>query len=838
VTKTCPTDRAATLPWLALAFIWILLACGTPAQAQLVAGPKVAKILIQHIGPQSASDELIRAQIRVKVGDAYLRQAVDDDIHSLYGTGFFFNIRVGDALTADGVVLTYIVQGKPRLTELKFTGNKKYSESKLRKKVSSKVGEPLDERKLFTDSQEIQKMYQKAGYPRTEVKYVLNVDENAGRGTATFEITENPKVKIIKVEFAGAHAFTEKKLRKVIKTRKHWMFSWLTGSGHLKDEQFEEDREKLAEFYRDHGYIDFEIRNVEFLNPTPNTMVIRFTIYEGRQYKVGAVKFTGNKVLTTAAITNGIRSVYSHRVKLGPNGLPMDVGDIFTPKGLTKDIEAMEDLYGSKGYIDVSASSRNLVVLRIPNTETGTMDLEFKIDEGQKYKVEKIEIRGNTKTKDKVIRRELAVIPGETFDMVRVKLSKSRLQGLNYFEKVEARPEPTDVQNSKNLVVAVDEKNTGNMTVGAGFSSVDSIVGFAEISQGNFDLFHPPTFTGGGQKFRLRLQVGTERQDYLVSFIEPWFLGRRLALGVDAYYHDWSYQSQDNMYNEIRYGGRVSLTRALGSEFLIGSVFLTEEEIGILLNPGWHGWRYTSQAGGAGTQGGRGGPAGQAPGPTALPIPPNVPPSILAETGYSFVPRIGGSLAYDTRNSVQLPNKGQRTELAGEFAGGFLGGDKEFYKLELRSAWYFPGFAEGHVLEVVGRTGVADSLTSDDVPFYDRYYLGGMYTLRGFKYRDVSPRDPGFSEPVGGDTFWFGSLEYSIPIIERLRVAAFYDIGNVSSSPYHWDFKNYSDNFGFGIRLNLPIGPLRLDYGIPIHHDKYNSGNGQFQFGVGWERPF
>ena len=132
------------------------------------------------------------------------------------------------------------------------------------------------------------------------------------------------------------------------------------------------------------------------------------------------------------------------------------------------------------------------------------------------------------------------------------------------------------------------------MTVGAGFSSVDSVVGFAEVSQGNFDLFHPPTFTGGGQKFRLRLQVGTERQDYLVSFIEPWFLGRRLSLGVDAYYHDWSYQSQDNIYDEIRYGGRVSLTRALGSEFLIGSLSFTEEEIGIVLNPGWHGWEYTS----------------------------------------------------------------------------------------------------------------------------------------------------------------------------------------------------------------------------------------------------
>src|SRR4030095_12891785 len=175
-----------------------------------------------------------------------------------------------------------------------------------------------------------------------------------------------------------------------MKTRKRWFMSWLTGSGYLKDEQFDEDKEKLAEFYRDNGYIDFEIKNIEFVNPEPNELIIRFTIYEGRQYKVGSVTFSGNKIFTTGAITNGIRATYNKRIKLGPNGLPMDVGDTFTPKGLTKDIEAVEAFYGAKGYIDVSANSRNLEVLRIPNTETGMMDLEFKIDEGQRSFIEKI----------------------------------------------------------------------------------------------------------------------------------------------------------------------------------------------------------------------------------------------------------------------------------------------------------------------------------------------------------------------------------------------------------------------------------------------------------------
>jgi outer membrane protein insertion porin family len=822
--------------------LFLLLAVLRPHVAGQAPTSKISKIEIKHLGPAAVSDDLVRANIRVKVGDPYRRLAIDDDIRNLYGTGLFYNIRVSEDVGPDGVVLTYTVQGKPRLTEIKFQGNKKFSDAKLLKKLSSKVGEPLDERKLFTDAQELEKLYQKSGIPRTTVNPRVSIEETAGRGTATFEITETPKVKIISVDFVGAKAFKQKKLRKAIKTRKHWMFSWITGSGYLKDEQFEDDQEKLREFYREHGYIDFEIKDVQFVNPTPTTMVIRFLVYEGTQYKVGSVKITGNKLFTTNEISRGLhymRAIRGSRAKQGPNGLEMDVGDIFTPKGYTRDIEQVEDFYGAKGYVDVTSSSRHLVVVKVPNTETGTMDLEFKIEEGQKSYVEKIEIRGNTKTKDRVIRRELAVAPGEVFDMVRAKVSKQRLEGLQYFEKVDTRPEETEVPNRKNLVVGVDEKNTGNLTMGAGFSSVDAIVGFVEVSQGNFDLFHPPTFTGGGQKFRLRVQIGTERQDYIASFVEPWFLGRKLALSVDAYHRELNFQSPGSIYDETRTGAKVGLTRTIFNDFFSAGISYTIEDVGIKLNPGFHGPLYTPQSDPGSPFGTPTGPTGPFPGPPVRLIPANVPNAILDETGHSLLSRVGFSIARDTRNSPLLPNKGQRTELFAEIVGGPLGGDKEFYKLDLRTAWYFKGFLPGHVLEVIGRTGVADAFgDSEDVPFYDRFYLGGLYSLRGFKYRGISPRQPGFNEPIGGDTYWFGSAEYSIPIIERLRLAVFYDIGDVESKAYDYNFDNFSDNWGFGIRLNLPIGPLRLDYGIPIHHDRFNSGSGRFQFGVGYTREF
>jgi outer membrane protein insertion porin family len=794
--------------WLWRGVILALVLMGFLPHLPAQTGTRIRQILIRHVGPQAASDDLIRANIRIREGDPYNKLNVNDDVNNLYKTGYFYNIKVDEKATDQGIVLTYILQGKPVLTDIKFTGNKRWTAAKLTKQVSSKVGEPLDEAKLFADSRKILEKYQKAGLQKTTVRPLVVIDENAGRGVATFEISEAPKVRIKNVEFVGANAFTQRKLRKTIKTRRHWMFSWLTGSGKLKDEQFEDDKDKLREFYRSEGYIDVEVKDkdIQFEQIDPKWMVIKIPVYEGKRYKVGDVTFKGNSLFSTNEIVPALRHREGPRTKVG---LSMGVGETFTPKGLSKDRQAIEDFYGARGYID----ARVRPVLS-PNVETGTMDIVYQIDEGKPSRIEKIEIKGNTKTKDRVIRRELAVAPGEVFDLVRVKISTNRLYGLNYFEKVDAQPEETDVPNRRNLVIGVEEKNTGNLTMGAGFSTVDNVVGFVELSQGNFDLFNWPRFTGGGQKFRIRAAVGTKRQDYLTSFIEPWFLGRRLALGVDLYHRDLQYQSR--LYDEIRTGGRISLTRQL-REFWIGGVSYTLENVGLRIPESEKivdivtGKRAVSD-------------------------------EVLAEEGYKLVSKVGASLAYDTRNSALLPDKGQRTEFLTEVAGSVLGGDVDYYKLELRHARYFPGFAQGHVLELIARGGIVDFYdNSTRVPLWDRFYLGGMYSLRGYKYRDVGPRDEN-DEPIGGGTYWFGSAEYSIPIIERLRFAVFYDIGMVYYQAYSFDRLGnqpfYNDDVGAGIRLNLPIGPLRLDYGIPITRDPGRSRSGKFQFGVGYTREF
>ena len=817
----------------------LLFFCCLPVARGQLASERISAIEVTNVGPAAASVALVRANIHVKVGDVYDRRAVYDDIPNLYATGFFANIVIRERQTDDGVVVTYVLWGKLRVTSIVVDGNTEFKTAKLLKKATSHVGDPLDELKLLNDTQAMEKLYEDSGYTGTTIRYELvNVDQARGQAGVLFQVTEKPKIKIQDVQFIGAHAFTQRKLRSVVKTRRHWIFSIFTGNGVFKQEEFDDDPDTLADFYRNEGYIDFELTGTNIIYPSPRRMIVQFVVSEGRQYRVGSVTFKGNTVFTAAQLAQGLKDQHAaakSKTVIGENGLEADVGLIYKPNSLTDDLQALEDFYGSKGYIDVRRG-QTLVATQIPNTDTGTMDLEYQIQEGQQFKIEKIEIRGNVKTRDRVIRRELAVSPGDTFDMLRVKLSQQRLEGLGYFTQdtgvqTRAESDPTLPSDTKNLVITVEEQSTGNMTFGAGYDTVQSVSGFVSVEERNFDLFKPPYFIGqgGGQKVRLSLTVGSLVQDYELDFQEPWFLGRKLALDTSFYRTVSDYQSLNNLYDVARSGVRVGLTRALNSDFLIGSVGYNLEDVDIFN------------------------------------VNPNAPTTILGDAGSVLLNRFSASLAWDSRNDVKLPNGGNRTALSTELTLG----DRSYLKTQISSAWYFKGFAKGHVIELVGRAGVAQPLGNDDVPFYDRYYLGGLRDLRGFDYPSVGPRavtqDGSQYEPIGGDTFWMGSIEYSVPVMGPVRLATFFDIGNVSSRPwsnagYTVFGKNneglinnpligfsqvnagntgtYSDNYGVGIHIDIPnLGPLRLDYGIPIHHDQFNSPSGKFQFGVGFTRP-
>ncbi|RTZ67122.1 MAG: hypothetical protein DSZ35_06875 [Verrucomicrobia bacterium] len=513
--------------------------------------------------------------------------------------------------------------------------------------------------------------------------------------------------------------------------------------------------------------------------------------------------------------------------------------------------------------------------------------------------MEKVEIRGNTRTKDKVIRRELAISPGEVFDMVSVELSKRRLEGTGLFESVDTQVEKIpELPNRRNLIVGVQEGRTGHLIMGFGYSSIEAMFAQAGYVQGNFDLFNPPFFTGGGQKFRLQITAGTRRQDYQVTFEEPYFLDRKLRFSVNLYHREIQYYSR--YFEQHQTGAKIGLSRTLWNDFTYGGIDYTIESIGI------HDRSYFSDMLAEHDMLANGLAKGHPDSLSANPFDwtydmARLEQGELAELNNNrLVSKLGLFFAYDTRNHALMPSRGQRTQVNADIAGGPLGGDTEMYRLEVETAYYYPGFAEGHVWEVVGKLGVVDTFgDSRRVPYFDRFFLGGGYSLRGYDYRDIGPRmqtwkngvendqygyyvnveneageavgekfvpvqksftDNPFAqtpqelpaegnkwtpiitdgrETLGGNSYWFGSVEYSIPIIDRLRVAFFYDIGMVYEDSYEFEFSNYADNWGIGLRLFVPmLGPLRLDYGFPLTHPDYAKGGGQFNFGVGFTRDF
>jgi len=786
---------------------WILavmFAGGTPSIVSGQEGPIVREIKIDFDGPETVNRVIVMSNVRTAVGKPFAFDVVEQDVRNLIATGYFYDVRVSQETIPNGIRIIFRVQGKATLKEVVFEGSKRYKDDRLRRETTQKPGDILDPYRAHSDAQKIRELYEKAGYPDAKVEPKTSVDRDTGRAILRYVIFEGDRVLLKRIELHGNKAIPSttgpifwsktKGLLGQMKTRKHWWGSWLSGSGTIKDDQLREDLEKIREAYHSKGYIDAEIRGTRVERISPKWMVLHIDIFEGVQYKAGEIKIEGAKLFPVADIRKRLK---------------MTTGQLFTPEAFTADNKAIEDYYGERGYLDT-----NVQAVRSPNVETGRIDITYTIREGELAYIELISIRGNTRTKDKVIRRELAVAPGETYNTVRVDRSMERLKNLGYFSKVEPRPEPTAIPNRKNLAINLEEQRTGNLTFGAGFSSIDSLIGFVEVTQGNFDLFNPPSFTGAGQKLRLRGQIGLRRQDYLLSFTEPWFLDKQLSFGFDLFHQEANYYS--DYYDESRTGAALRLGKAINQFLRLDlqySIQRIQEEIG-----------------------------GSASG------------ELKAESGTRIRSAIQASLTYDRRDSFFISTRGQRHELTAELAGGPFGGDLSIYKLNAKTTWFFP-FFNGHVLQLLGAAGVVDAygdtkgsgrivqeisgsttnlVKVNDVPLFDRYFLGGANTLRGFGYRDVSPRDIN-NESIGGNTYMNATAEYTIPVVERVRFAVFFDIGEVQRNAYDFSASNLKSDVGVGIRLNLPVGPLRLDYGYPIMTDEVTGRNGKIQFSVGYQ---
>lgn len=751
--------------------------------------PIVKSIDVQYAGPAAISKEKIIANMRTRVGAPYDDRVVEEDIRNLYSTGNITNVRIFGEPTADGVKVIVVVMAKAQVSEVIVNGPSKVKPSRVRKELTTKPGDSLNEAALEADRQKLITYYTERGFAEVDVQYTIEADEARGTARVIFNINEGGKLKIRSVKFEGNETVKAPEIKKVIKSKPKFFLDFLSKGGRVNNDQLRDDQNAIRDLFQSRGYIDVQVADAQ-INRDGGQVDILWVITQGPQYKVGKVNFVGAELLPTDKLEKVLKT---------------RTGNIYSPQNVRSDIKAIEDLYGALGYVDLRIGAA------VNPGANQIVDVEFKLEEGVQSYVEHVNISGNTRTKDKVLRREVLVAPGDVFNTVRVNASKSRLNQLNYFSKVDVYPSETLVPGRKDLNIIVEEKRTGSFNFGAGFSSIDSLIGFAEVTQGNFDITRWPYFTGGGQKFRLRAQYGLRRKDFILALTEPYFLDYKISLGGEIFYRDATFVS--DVYAERRYGFALSARKSL-TDFSYLRFGYRIENVSI------HD------------------------------VDDDVSPEIQSQEGTNLKSELSAGITYDTRDDIFLTRKGERVSFDTFISGGFLGGDVQTYGLDLRGTKYF-NLAWDTILILDAEVAVVNAwgggqteafeFEDDDVtktiqvsrvPIYDRLYLGGSNNLRGFRFRDVGPKDED-GEPIGGSAMARFTVEYTFPIVEKIRGAVFYDIGGVGTD--RWDFGSFNSDVGLGVRLDLPIGPVRIDYGIPITSDEFNGGSGKFNFNIGYQ---
>ncbi len=742
-----------------------------PQEEQAPAKPLPVIMAVEVRGNQIVSTNTILSKVRSQKGQTIAQEMINEDVKRLYATGFFQDIRMELEESPQGYTLVVSVEEKPIVRHVTIEGFTVFKEDKIRKEFKVIEGQILDRKVVKEGVEGIRKLYADKGFKFIDVQSDITVNPQTREADIKIRIIEGEKFKIKDIQFEGTQAFKPKKLRKLIKTKKDM---WYT-SGVFKEANFQKDIERLQLFYQQEGYLDVKVSPRFDYDKSGKKIFIIIQIDEGRHYVTGEVKIKGNQLFPESEIWQA---------------LEMLPGLTYSQYYLFKDVEKIRDYYYDRGYME----ARIVPDIRL-NKDTGKVDVTYQIEEGDLFFIEKVVVRGNTKTKDMVIRRELRIRPGEKFDGGKIQKSKQRLENLDYFEDItyDTEPVPT-APNRKNIIFRVKEKRTGELSFGGGISSVDRFVGFSEISQRNFDLWNFPRFTGGGQSFSLKARVGSISQDFSLSFVEPYLLNRPISLGTDVFSTHRGDRNVD--FEETRRGFSATLSKVFRDVFRVGTGYTLEDvKIDELSS--------------------------------------DAPQTIKDVEGGNLLSRVRLFTSYDTRNNIINPTRGTLISLDGDLVGGFLGGKHDYYIVQTGVTQYW-NFFKKHILEAKVRLGASQEFgNTDQVPVFDRFFAGGLGSVRGFNYRRVGPIEAG--DAVGGQTLALASLEYTFPVpfLEAFRGAFFIDAGQVNADSYKITFSDFAVSVGPGIKIKTPIGPVAFYYGLPIANRDDKDQNGRFEFSLG-----
>ncbi len=778
------------------------------AAACAVSAAKVASVSVKTADGKDDTVGDAAARCQVRVGDEYDPAQCARDVRALRDAGDFDDIVVKAEQGVKGIDITYVVTRKMRFQgPLVVKGNDYWGAGKIAKFAELKDGYAYGEAEIAAAAGRIRREYQKKFFSDVKVKPVVEpVEGIAGAVKITMEIEEGARVEIKDFEFDGNEAFEADDLRASFD-----QYPWWNPLGWFSDvpatpQDLAEARDKVIAFYRDRGYLDVDVSFPEVQKNADDESVRVFQVREGPRYKVGKISVTGTKAYPADVVAGAVK-----RIKEG------DVA------GATALDEAAHEIEVFCGSGRAALADTQVTVRRIPvKDDPELLDLVFAVKEGVPVTVNRVLIRGNDYTKDKVIRREIALSPGDPMLADKAERSKRRLENLRYFdrvryylEKVEGGEAKDGQPERRDLVYELSEKNTGNFLIGLGAGTESSVFGQIELSEANFDLFSPWRFRGAGQKGRICVQAGPRVQTYEASVTEPWFLDRQLELTVEGYRRQRWFDDYDVIRNglaatlsyPVKFWPTWEAFGRLGVALAVEYIEYDDVEDDLY----WDDRREDR-----------------------FPL--------LREEEDRHGDKIEIPLEIfwrlDTRDRFIFPTRGHVVKLYGDVVGG----DNEYWRVGFNLRKYIPVWKKfGHIFQIGLRGETLDSFGSDDLPLYDRLFLGGSKSIRGVDFREIAPRiyayegKKGYYTAWGGQTSWCMNMEYSIPVVKMLRVAAFSDLGSVGADDFDFDMDWFCWSVGVGLRLDLEQFPIRLDFATPVVDPDEGVDEKVFSFSVGYD---
>ncbi len=697
-------------------------------------------------GNQRIDSGAILRKISTKPGDLYNPVQLREDLKAIFSMGYFDNVEIEAKDTDKGKEIIFRVLEKPVIKKILVSGTDELDEDEVRDAAGISLNSILNPTSLNEAVERINELYKSKGYYNTKTTVDINYPSE-DRAEVQFSINEGEKIYIGRIQFEGNEAFDDDDLEDIIQTAEWDWLSWITETGVLKMDILKQDAIRLGAFYNNNGFIEVKVAD-PVVEQKEDELFITFYIEEGPRYRVGTVEISGDIIGSTEELLSLLKirdESYLNR------------------QVLREDSIRLTDLYAEQGYAFAEVRPK---VDTAPDSQR--VDINFQIDRGPLVYFNRVEISGNTRTRDNVIRRDLTVKEGGIFDSKAIRESTEKLQRLGYFEEATVIPQPTLLEDQMDVQVNVKEKSTGQFSVGAGYSSSDKLMFMAEISENNL--------LGTGYRLSLAANISSVTSRYNLNFTNPRILDSNVLAGFNLF--NWEKVYDD--YTRESTGGGANLGHYLIEKWRIN-----------------YGYAYTDT--------------------NLSDVSENASIVIKESQDINITSALLLSLWRDTRNSFYNPSAGSLNKISVEYAGGFLGGDAAFTKLEATTNWYF-SIPFKSVFHFRASAGQAFENEEGKLPVYEHFYLGGLNSIRGFETSYISPKDPVTGERIGGDKMWFTNLEIIFPLFEEmgLRGVVFTDFGNVYGVEEDWNFDEIKKSAGVGFRWLSPVGPLRLEWGYNL----------------------